>query len=240
LVDPRAEPAVAAKVVEAPQDAHQRVVRGLERDVVELVATEVGQHHAPPCDLEAGGPEEQRVESRQRLLPCGPLGAKVAEPGPRFLVEERLPRWDDGLGDSGLHFTKRNGAHAACSSSNGARIRTARSGGQPLSTSSSSACRSYRPSRASREATGGANPASASCARRHETTSWPVFSCTWVFMTVLVARGVNLLPRARRPRGGQDARPESVVPYAKREGNCATSPSASISDICRISRSTRS
>ena len=41
LVDPGREAAGAAEVVETPEHAHQRVVGGLERDVVELVAAEV-------------------------------------------------------------------------------------------------------------------------------------------------------------------------------------------------------
>jgi hypothetical protein len=39
LVDPGGELAGAAKVVQAPEDAHQRIVGSLDRDVVELVAS---------------------------------------------------------------------------------------------------------------------------------------------------------------------------------------------------------
>src|SRR5204863_3865161 len=52
LVDPRAEAAGAAEVVETGQHAHQRVVGRLERDLVELVAAQVRQAGPAAIHLE--------------------------------------------------------------------------------------------------------------------------------------------------------------------------------------------
>ena len=57
----------------------------------------------------------------------------------------------------------------------------------------------------------------------------------WLDVESNVVFGLGHLPRDER-----HARPGAWRGYAKRAGNCRTSPSASISDMWRISRSTRS
>ena len=103
LVDPGRETTGTAKVVEAPKDAHQRVVRGFQRDVVELAAPEMREARPPPCDFEPRGADEQRMEASNRCLPSRLVGAELVEPAPRLLVERC--RWLHGrLGDRFHHL----------------------------------------------------------------------------------------------------------------------------------------
>src|SRR5262249_57202274 len=52
LVRPRGEAALPAELVETAEDAEHRVVRRLEGDLVELVASQMGQQRASTADLE--------------------------------------------------------------------------------------------------------------------------------------------------------------------------------------------
>src|SRR4029079_6361236 len=52
LVDPGGETAQATEVIQASEDAHQGVVGRFERDVVELVASQVREHRLATADLE--------------------------------------------------------------------------------------------------------------------------------------------------------------------------------------------
>jgi hypothetical protein len=45
------------------------------------------KRRSTPGDLEARGPEEERVEPRDRIVPDRSVGAKVAKPAARLLVE---------------------------------------------------------------------------------------------------------------------------------------------------------
>src|SRR5919206_3724841 len=71
LVDPGREAAGAAEVVEAREHAHERVVRGLERDLVELVAAQVRQRLPTARDLVPGGAQQERVQASNRLRAHG-------------------------------------------------------------------------------------------------------------------------------------------------------------------------
>src|SRR5205085_4969972 len=53
LVRPRLEAALAAEIVEPPEDRHRRVARRLLREVVELARGELREHAAAAEDLEA-------------------------------------------------------------------------------------------------------------------------------------------------------------------------------------------
>jgi len=120
LVRPRGEAALPAELVETAEDAEHRVVRRLEGDLVELVASQMGQPRASTTDLEPSRAEEQRVQLLDRELVRPPLVVQVCQEG----------------------VAGRRRDHAAVPSSSGARIRSASSGGHPSSTSSISAWRS--------------------------------------------------------------------------------------------------
>ena len=89
LVDPRREPAFALEVVEPSEDAHQRVVGRLEREVVQLVTPDVGESRTTSRHLEARGSEQQGVEPADRGVPVRP--AQVAQKA-LGLLERRLGR----------------------------------------------------------------------------------------------------------------------------------------------------
>ena len=89
---------LAPKVVEAPQDAHQRVVGRLERDVVELVPAQRAEHRPPACDLEPRGAQEQRVQALQRVVPHRPGRPERLEPFVRVPVEGGTLFDGEGLG----------------------------------------------------------------------------------------------------------------------------------------------
>src|SRR4051812_31863697 len=79
LIGPRSEAARAAVVVELRQHGHQRVVRCLHRDVLELLAAYVRERRPPPRELEARGPEQQRVQAADRILALRPARAQGVE-----------------------------------------------------------------------------------------------------------------------------------------------------------------
>src|SRR5439155_10311190 len=85
LVHPSREAALAAKVVEVPEDADQRVAGGLVRDLLKLL-TQVGQAAAAARRLEACGAQEQRVQTSDRLVASRAVGPKSAEPLARGVV----------------------------------------------------------------------------------------------------------------------------------------------------------
>ena len=87
LVGPGREPAEPAEVVEPPEHAHQRVVCGLEGDVVELAAAEVWQRRLAATDLESRTPQQERVEPLDRFVPSRALAAEAREPFPGGRVE---------------------------------------------------------------------------------------------------------------------------------------------------------
>jgi hypothetical protein len=68
LVGPGGEAAGAAEVVEAPKDAHERVVGGFRCDVFELVGAQMRERRPEPGDFKAGGAQEQRVQPCDRVF----------------------------------------------------------------------------------------------------------------------------------------------------------------------------
>ena len=78
LVGPGGEAARAAIVVELRQHRDQRVVGGLEGEVVELLAAYVRKRGAPARDLEASRAQEQLVQARDRLVTLGARGCVSA------------------------------------------------------------------------------------------------------------------------------------------------------------------
>src|SRR6185503_9704935 len=170
LVGPGGEATPAAVVVEPLQHGEERIVGRLLRDLVQITA-EVRMRGTPPPRLETRCPQEQCVETLDRVVD-DPARAQVAKPRARFVVEGGPAVLLDRGGSPGgaLHarHDRRPRAHAACrGSSSGARMRAAREGGQPRSTSSIRAWRSYRVSRASRRASPRGNPASTRRPVRH-------------------------------------------------------------------------
>ena len=148
LVGPGREPREAAELVEASEDREEGVVRGLLGDVVEVPA-KVRMRAAPAAGLEPGGTQEEPVEPGDGVVAGGALRAEVAEPCARLRVERRDGARAVGrcVGERGgpLHTLndRRDRGHAASiSSSSGARIRAARTGGHPRSPSSIRAWRS--------------------------------------------------------------------------------------------------
>ena len=89
LVHPGREPARAAKVVEAREDADERVVGGLIGDVAEVVPAQVRKRRPAPGTLEACGAQEQCVQTHDRLVSRGAVRAEVAQPYARLFVEQR-------------------------------------------------------------------------------------------------------------------------------------------------------
>ena len=141
-----------AEVVEPREHAHQSVVRRLERDVVELAAAQVREHPLPAADLESCAAQQQRVQPRDRLVARRPLAAKARRATPGNPDRGRptgsaLPPAVIGASASTCSETV-DAARSSHRASSGARIRTARSGGQPRSVSSINAWRSKRWSRA--------------------------------------------------------------------------------------------
>jgi hypothetical protein len=57
-----------AEVVEAPKHAHEGIIGGFGCDVFELVAAQMRQRRAAPGDFKAGGAQEQRVQSCDRVF----------------------------------------------------------------------------------------------------------------------------------------------------------------------------
>src|SRR6185503_19097951 len=164
LVGPGGEAAPAPIVVETLQHGEQRIVGRLLRDLVQITA-EVRMRGTPSPRLETRCPQEQCVETLDGVVVDDPAGAQVAKPRARFVVEGGPAVLLDRGGSLGgaLHarHDRRPRAHAAGGgSSSGARMRAATEGGQPRSTSSIRAWRSYRVSRASRRASPRGNPAS--------------------------------------------------------------------------------
>jgi hypothetical protein len=101
----------AAVVVEPGEDAHQRVVRRLERDVVELVAAEVRKHRPAAGNLEPCGAEQKRVHAFDRCLPVGAVAPQRGEPPARILLGlgRGLEVWRD-LSSGGRHLSDASGA----------------------------------------------------------------------------------------------------------------------------------
>src|SRR5207244_4765737 len=68
LVRPGSEAALAAEVVEPPQNRYRGVVGGVLGELVELNRRELGERAAPPEDLEARRPDEEPVAVRHGLV----------------------------------------------------------------------------------------------------------------------------------------------------------------------------
>jgi hypothetical protein len=88
LVDPGREAAGPAEVVQPGKHAHQRVVRRLERDLAELIATQMWQSGPAPGNLEACSPKKQRVQALHGCFAHWPLRTQVLQPDAGLLVEE--------------------------------------------------------------------------------------------------------------------------------------------------------
>jgi hypothetical protein len=163
LVGPCGEAAVSSKRVQLAHDRHERVIGCLHRKVIEVArAVAVAQRTPPARDLEMRRAQEQPVQALDRLVARTPGTAQRLDPTQRLGVGRRS---SDRQRTSIAH--RDPAQHGRARSSRGARMRAARSGAQPRSTSSSRACRSTPQSVASREAKPGANPAASSRSRRH-------------------------------------------------------------------------
>ena len=79
----RLSPAVG---VELPQDGHQRVVRRLVSEVVE-VPCRGSRARAAPSDLGDGCAQKQRVQAFHGGVALGPRGVERPEPGSRVGVQ---------------------------------------------------------------------------------------------------------------------------------------------------------
>jgi hypothetical protein len=87
LVHPGREAARATEVVEPRENAHERIVRGLERDLAQFVSAQVGQTRSATSDLEPRRAEQECVQPRDGRVAHGPVVTQVPQPGARFLVE---------------------------------------------------------------------------------------------------------------------------------------------------------
>ena len=165
LVRPGGEAALEPVLVELAEDRAQRIIGALRRR---------DPRSSPGRRRQAcrGGARARtgrrgaaaRAASRRPPRARQPLAAKCFQPGTRLRLSV-----DRGWGGA-LH--RRHATRPIASrltagpASSGARIRTARCGGQPRSTSSSNSCRSTRRSAASRSARSAGKPAlSRRCAR---------------------------------------------------------------------------
>src|SRR5262249_20266830 len=91
LPRPGREAAVTAKVVETPEDREERVVCRLGRELLEPVGPEAVELRPPRAERVARGPQQQRMELRERPVAVGALAAQALEPGARLgLAVERL------------------------------------------------------------------------------------------------------------------------------------------------------
>lgn len=153
LVRPGGEATDSAKLVELGQHGHDGIIGRLHRDVIEVLTAHVDDTRAAARDLEPSGAQQQLMEALDRLVVDRPARSERVQPGTgtarlgqssgscrRGRPHARSP--SDGISAGAAHGS-------GCSRSSGARIRTARCGGQPRSTSSSSAWRSNDMSRAS-------------------------------------------------------------------------------------------
>jgi RNA polymerase sigma-70 factor, ECF subfamily len=80
LVRPGAEAALAAEVVQAPENRDGGVIGGVLRELVELDCGELGEGVAPPEDLETGRSEKEPVQPRDGLLMASAVRMQVEVP----------------------------------------------------------------------------------------------------------------------------------------------------------------
>jgi hypothetical protein len=170
---------VSAEVVELGEHRDECVVCALQRDVVEVIAVPSRRCPAAACDLESRRPQQQSVQPRDRFVSHVAVGAQRGEPGPRLVVERPAGRGGargrhrtrprPSVGRDGTSARRRHRGVSSCPS-RGARMRAASEGGQPRSTSSSSACTSVRRSAPRAPASPDSKPARSSRRRRHATT----------------------------------------------------------------------
>jgi hypothetical protein len=91
LVGPGREAALAAKVVQAREDADQSVAGGLVCDLFELI-THVRHVLSAARRLETCGAQEQVVQTFNRLIASRTVGSERAEPLARSGVDRRDDR----------------------------------------------------------------------------------------------------------------------------------------------------
>src|SRR5829696_10377994 len=89
LVGPGREAAQAAVLVQTAEHRDERVVRRLERDVLEFLAVKRRKALSAAPHLVAGGAQEERMQPFNGLVVGAPAGSEVGEPPARFGVERR-------------------------------------------------------------------------------------------------------------------------------------------------------
>jgi hypothetical protein len=89
LPRPGREPALAAVVVQAFENGHERVVGRLGREVVEALAPGLPR---PAREREPRGPEQELVQLRQRAVPFDAARAQPRQPGPRVGIRPPVRR----------------------------------------------------------------------------------------------------------------------------------------------------